>query len=100
MDLATRVSDTPFIFEMKSTGATNVRAQVRRGISQLYEYRYLQNAPDARLVLVIEQPLNRELSWMSDYLATDRGILLVWDGDRKHLHCTESQRESLRFLVA
>jgi len=85
---------------MKSTVATNVRAQVRRGMSQLYEYRYLQNVPDAQLVLVIEQPLNRELAWMSDYLVKDRGILLAWDGDRKHLHCSESQKEALHFLVA
>jgi hypothetical protein len=100
VDLAARISDTSFIFEMKSTGDTNVRDQVRRGISQLYEYRYLQNAPDAQLVLVIEQPLSKEFSWMSDYLVKDRGILLAWDGDRKHLHCSESLRDTLHFLVA
>jgi hypothetical protein len=100
VDLATRISETPFIFEMKSTGATNIRSQVRRGISQLYEYRYLQNAPDAKLVLVIEKPFAKEDAWMHDYLVRDLGILLAWDGDRKHLHCSESQREFLDFLVA
>ncbi|MBI5724887.1 MAG: hypothetical protein HZA50_13085 [Planctomycetes bacterium] len=100
VDLAAKISGKSFIFEMKSMGNTNVRAQIRRGISQLYEYRYLQNVPGAQLVLVVEQPLSRELGWMADYLINDRGIILVWDGDRKHLHCSQSHREILNFLVA
>jgi hypothetical protein len=100
VDLAAKVEATSFIFEMKSTTASNARAQVRRGVSQLYESRYLQNAADAKLVLVVENPLSRELGWMSDYLIHDRDIMLVWDGDRKHFYCTNDLRSALRFLVA
>ena len=100
IDLAARVEGTSFIFEMKSTTASNARAQVRRGISQLYEYRYVQNVPDAKLVLVIENPLAKELAWMSDYLIRDRDIMLVWDGDKKHLHCSRDLHGLLGFLVA
>lgn len=100
VDLAAKVEGTSFIFEIKSTTVSNARTQVRRGISQLYEYRYLQNVPDAKLVLVIENPLTDELAWMSDYLIQDRNIMLVWDGDRKHLHCSSDLQGVLAFLVA
>ena len=100
VDLAARVEGASFIFEMKSTTALNARAQIRRGISQLYEYRYLQSAPAAELVLVIQSPLTDELVWMSDYVIRDRGIMLVWDGDQKHLHCPSDLQDTLRFLVA
>jgi hypothetical protein len=100
VDLAARVSGASFIFEMKSTGPKNLRSQIRSGISQLYEYRYLQNAPEANLVLVIEKPLSKELAWMSDYLLKDRGIFFCWDGDRRRLHCPQSLTDKLGFLVA
>lgn len=100
VDLAARVKNTPFIFEVKSTNERNARDQIRRGISQLYEYRYLQNAPDAQLVLVIQRPLSSGLAWLSDYLILDRGIRLAWDGDRKNLRCPTSVAEKLHFLVA
>ena len=100
VDLAAKVEGTSFIFEMKSMTPSNARAQVRRGLSQLYEYRYLQNVPDAKLVLVVENPLTNELAWMTDYLIRDRRILLVWDGDKKHLHCSSDLRSTLGFLVA
>lgn len=100
IDLAATINDTPFIFEVKSTNKKNTRSQVRRGVSQLYEYRYLQSAPKAQLVLVIENPLAKNMSWITDYLLHDRQILLAWDGDKKHLHCPTSLRPRLDFLVA
>jgi hypothetical protein len=100
VDLAARIGGTPFIFEVKSTTRANARSQVRHGVSQLYEYRYLQNAPDARLVLVLENPLTEQLAWMADYLSRDRGIMLAWDGDRRNLHCANNLRAELSFLVA
>ncbi len=80
IDLAVNL-DSDFIFEMKSTTDANVRSQVRKGISQLYEYRYLQNKPEANLVLVVERPIDAPNQWMNDYLENDRGVFLVWDGD-------------------
>jgi len=100
VDLAGRIGKTPFLFEIKSTTEDNVRGQIRRGISQLYEYRYLQRASDAQLVLVIEKPLGQELAWMVEYLVRDRGILLVWDGDMRTLHCPSWLKRQLSFLVA
>jgi len=99
IDLAAKVGKHRFIFEMKTTPAKSFHAQVRRGVSQLYEYRYLQAVPDARLVLVIEHPLPGKLRWMIDYLTRDRDILLAWDGDLKTLHCSREIRDSLEFLL-
>jgi hypothetical protein len=96
IDLAVRL-DQDYIFEMKSTHEGNVRSQVRKGMSQLYEYRYLQNKPDAKLILVIEKPLENNNSWMLDFLENDRNIHLVWDGNNK-LYATDITKTQLSFL--
>ncbi|MDB4789966.1 AAA-associated domain-containing protein [bacterium] len=98
VDLAAQVSNERFIFEVKSTTEDNMRKQIRRGVSQLYEYRYLQNVPKAKLVLVLEKPLSHNLEWVQDYLINDRCIYLVWDGDGK-FHCSDKLREKLSFLL-
>ncbi len=85
------------IFEMKSTNETNVKSQIRKGISQLYEYRYLQNKPSANLVLVIEKPVIGDNSWMVDYIENDRNIQLVWDGNDQ-LYGTIEGGNKLGFL--
>ena len=69
------------------------------GISQLYEYRYIQDVPSAKLVLIIERPLERPLSWMARYLAEDREVLLVWDGDMRTFHCPRVIESEVRFLL-
>lgn len=96
IDLAVRL-DQDYIFEMKSTTDDNVRSQVRKGMSQLYEYRYLQNRPDAKLILVVEKPLGASQSWMLDYMETDRAINLVWDGNDE-LYGSDKTRNELGFL--
>jgi hypothetical protein len=96
IDLATSL-DHDFIFEMKSTTEGNAKAQIRKGISQLYEYRYLQNSTDAELVLVVENPLQPENNWLLDYLEQDRDICLVWDGNNS-LYGSEVCRNRLPFL--
>lgn len=96
IDLAATLQQD-YIFEMKSTTEDNVKAQVRKGISQLYEYRYLENKPEANLVLVVERPLIGDNTWMIDYMENDRNIHLVWDGDN-NLYGTERTREQLGFL--
>lgn len=97
IDLAAKVSGENFLFEMKSTTDTNTQAQVRRGLSQLYEYRYLQQIDRAKLVLVVERPLPRTLNWMADYLMNDRNVLLVWDGNNR-LYCSDAVRSELPFI--
>lgn len=96
IDLATTL-EQDYIFEMKSTTENNVTSQVRKGISQLYEYRYLENKPNANLILVIENPLTQNDSWLRDYMEIDRNIHLVWDGDG-NLYGSENSRQQLGFL--
>ncbi len=97
IDLSARWEDADYLFEMKSTTEDNPHAQIRRGLSQLYEYRYIQNVKEAKLVLVIENPLPKENRWMEDYLIKDRGVLLVWDGNGK-FNCSPHIRKELDFL--
>jgi hypothetical protein len=97
IDLSGRVSDEPDIYEMKSISGTNVRSQIRRGLSQLYEYRYLQNLSDARLVLVLEESLPNELHWMQQYLEEDRQVRLIWDGNDE-LYASTTTRQELAYL--
>lgn len=97
IDLATHINHTDYIFEMKSTNSINEKSQIRAGLSQLYEYRYLQNKPQAKLVLVIENPLSPGEGWRQDYLEQDRDVYLVWDGNNE-LYGNERTRNELSFL--
>jgi hypothetical protein len=65
VDLSAVLSDNFYLFEMKSTTDKNVHARIRRAISQLYEYRYLQEVPAAKLVVVIENRPRRRRSGSS-----------------------------------
>lgn len=97
IDLSARWEGGDYLFEMKSTTEDNPYAQIRRGLSQLYEYRYIQNVQEAKLVLVIENSLPKKLAWMENYLVKDRGVFLVWDGDGK-FYCSAEIRPQLEFL--
>lgn len=97
VDLSARWAGADYLFEMKSTTEDNPHSQIRRGLSQLYEYRFIQNVEEAKLVLVIENPLPKQNQWMEDYLLNDRGVLLVWDGNGK-FNCSPDIRKELEFL--
>ncbi|MFN9115096.1 MAG: hypothetical protein ACK5XN_33980, partial [Bacteroidota bacterium] len=97
IDLATHIDGNDFIFEMKSTTTSNEKAQMRAGLSQLYEYRFLQNKPSAKLILVIENPLSTKEQWRQNYLEQDRDVYLVWDGNDE-LYGNERTRNELNFL--
>lgn len=97
IDLATRYETEDYIFEMKSITTANSKSQVRGALSQLYEYKYLQNLPNSNLVLVLEQPLPNETAWMVDYLENDRNINVIWDGDNE-LYASERTKDKLGFL--
>lgn len=98
IDLSARIDEQIYLFEMKSSNDGNAHDQIRKGISQLYEYRYIQRADEARLILVVENPLPAKLRWLENYLIEDRGIFLVWDGNRKTFNCPKNERESLPFI--
>ena len=97
IDLATKNEADDYIFEMKSITEANAKSQIRSGLSQLYEYRYLQNLPDAKLILVIENSLPEKNSWMTEYLEKDRDVFLLWDGN-DNLFGTKQTKENLSFL--
>jgi len=99
VDLSAVLSDNFYLFEMKSTTDKNVHAQIRRAISQLYEYRYLQEAPAAKLVIVIENPPPEQKKWIVDYVVKDRKLLIAWDGDRKTLRFPAEVGADLGFLA-
>jgi tRNA-binding EMAP/Myf-like protein len=97
IDLAATFKKENFIFEMKSLSGVNARSQVRQGISQLYEYRYLEQAKDAKLVLVVQSELSGDDSWMTDYVLEDRNINILWDGDG-NLYCPKKLHDDFAFL--
>ena len=72
--------DGSFIFEMKS-GGESILDQIRKGLSQLYEYRYRyrNNIEDEDVSLCLVLPENpKSLPWITDYLCEDREISLCW----------------------
>lgn len=99
VDLAARINDAFFIFEVKSTTRANAHAQARRGLAQLYEYRYAMERPEAELVLVLENPLPSSLGWLTDYLIADRRILLAWNGKGETLGVPQELTAVLSFLA-
>lgn len=81
IDLFAKIpGDGSFIFEMKS-GGESLLEQIRKGLSQLYEYRYrYQNViGDHHISLCLVLPEDpTSIPWITDYLCTDRGINICW----------------------
>lgn len=69
-----------YIFEVKS-GGVNVHEQVRKGVSQLYEYRYRyrEEIKDPHLCMVVPQ-CELPHKWLPDYLCADRKINICYLG--------------------
>jgi len=97
IDIATRIGIEDFIIEVKTAGE-DIHGQIRRGISQLYEYRYIQALPEAKLVLLIEVPLSGKDAWLLDYLVKDRGIYVIWDASNDELFTTDEGKRELPFM--
>jgi hypothetical protein len=76
IDLYCDISGQFYIFEMKSVTESNEISQIRKAVSQLYEYRFLHGLKDAQLVIVLDRK-PRE-AWVVDYLIADRSILICW----------------------
>ncbi len=79
VDLFAVVDGVSWIFEVKSTNGSNFLSQVRGGIAQLFEYRFLYSKPaqGAKLCLVVQTPPPEELLWIVEYLRS-LGICLCW----------------------
>jgi hypothetical protein len=80
IDLFCRREGGSIVFEAKSVTIKNWLSQIRKGVSQLYEYRFIYNIPGAQLCLVLSHKPPEP--WVIDYVQRDRGIHLCW--------CTES----------
>ena len=98
IDLSANVNDASFLFEMKSTTPASFHSQVRRAVAQLYEYRYIQQIENPRLVIITENAPPEDLSWLVNYLVEDRQIFLAWDGDGRTLSYPARLEKELGFL--
>lgn len=94
IDLFVEINNRKYIFEMKSCNSSNQLAQVRKGISQLYEYRYRSGHSDALLCLVLQCPPSEP--WLVDYLVKDRGIFVSWLTDDVNIQCPSECREAFQ----
>lgn len=80
IDLLAKIpADGSFIFEMKS-GGESLLDQIRKGVSQLYEYRYRyrREIADDSISLCLVLPENPVDQWLTDYLCVDREISICW----------------------
>jgi hypothetical protein len=93
-------NDGAYLFEIKS-GGENLLAQIRKGISQLYEYRFRYRddiRADAILCLVLpDAPTG--IPWLEDYVCNDRGISICWLDEIGQIKSATSCEDKLRNLV-
>lgn len=85
IDLFVEVGHEGYIFEVKSSNQNNYLSQIRKAISQLYEYRYRSGKLHAHLCLVLQHKPSH--NWVLDYLLSDREILVCWLVDNLRLEC-------------
>lgn len=81
------------ILEMKSCNTGNIHSQVRKGVSQLLEYRWRYRtslADSVTLGLVLETPPTGVRRWLVEYL-TSIGICCVWKDPKTETLITSSE---------
>lgn len=90
IDLYADANGDIIIYEMKSVnpGNTNLLSQIRKSISQLYEYRYVYKEPNARLSVVTNHDITKNDKWILDYLTKDRTIAYEWTEDFINFECS------------
>lgn len=88
------------LFEIKSCNLSNQLSQVRKGISQLYEYRYRHDKlHNAKLVLALENAPFADMSWITDYLVQDRSISMCWLEGENNIVCPELCKDDLSMII-
>ncbi len=89
IDLYADAKGDIILYEMKSVDpeGNNLLAQVRKAVSQLYEYRYTYEEPKARLCIVTNYGLTKKDKWLLNYLAKDRTIGYQWTEDFTNFQC-------------
>ena len=88
------------LFEAKSCRPENLLSQIRKGVSQLYEYRYRHDELNgAKLVLALESRPEGSLDWLLDYLVDDREIAVCWLEGEDNLTCPSWCQDCLGPIV-
>ena len=80
MDMYFETPHGSVLTEMKSCDSSNIHAQIRKGISQLFEYRYVYRetlGKDPLLVLIIETAPLADKAWLVEFLQSLK-IVLAW----------------------
>ncbi|MEA5619241.1 hypothetical protein VB711_15545 [Cronbergia sp. UHCC 0137] len=101
IDLVAKIpSDGSFIFEMKS-GGESLLEQIRKGISQLYEYKYryksVINDDHISLCLVLPESPD-SIPWITEYVCNDRKINICWFNDNGDLSWPSICSEQMKVL--
>lgn len=101
IDLFAKIpGDGSFIFEMKS-GGESILDQIRKGLSQLYEYRYRYREalddPHISLCLVLPDHPSA-VPWVTQYLCEDREINMCWFDQNGNLIWPELCADNMQVL--
>jgi hypothetical protein len=95
-------SKDKYVFEVKSITVSNLLSQTRKGVSQLYEYRYrYQNVIgyDVNLFLVYPQePV--VVPWLQEYLCSDRHIGIIWFDENDQIQFSPHCKEMVQPLIS
>ncbi|MGB0993178.1 MAG: hypothetical protein ACPG32_12010, partial [Akkermansiaceae bacterium] len=90
-----------FLFEVKSITINNLLSQTRKGISQLYEYRFRYQTVigyDVKLFLVFPRE-PAEIPWLQKYLSIDRKIGIIWFGEDGQMNIVSHDKQSIQPLI-
>lgn len=94
-------SKDKYVFEVKSITVNNLLSQTRKGVSQLYEYRYRYQhviGYDVNLFLVYPQePV--VIPWLQEYLCTDRHIGIIWFDENDQIQFSENCADMAKPLM-
>lgn len=94
-------SDGKFLFEVKSLSNENLLSQTRKGLSQLYEYRFRYKnevGNDVTLCLVFPRE-PEEIDWLQEYLCIDRQIAVLWFEKDGKLNYSNYCKDLIKSLV-
>jgi len=94
-------SKDKYVFEVKSITVNNLLSQTRKGVSQLYEYRYRYQdiiGYDVNLFLVYPQePV--VIPWLQEYLCADRHIGIIWFDENDQIQFSENCADMAKPLM-
>jgi hypothetical protein len=100
IDLTFKTRGARYVFEVKSCRSDNVVSQIRRGVAQIYEYRFLMLDEERNiklfLVLGIEPP-KQPIDFLK-YLEEDRNIGVIFIKNRK-LVCSSRTAKMLSHVT-